>query len=117
MSTTTPALDPVATLKQVARDLVAAEVAALQGAAAVPNLGDVALGAALLTSQVLRMLPDGETIDDDGDDVSVAAGVVGAESWLLEAEQLARAHPIEAYPPEASAFVADLCDLIAQAQS
>ena len=117
MSTTIPAPDPVATLKQVARHLVAAEGAALQAAATVPDVGDIAVGAALLTSQVLRMLPDGEHIDDDGDGVSEAAGGVGAAAWLREAEQLARAHPIEAYPPEASAFVADLCDLIAQARS
>jgi len=116
MSTTIPAPDPVTTLKQVARHLVAAEGAALQAAATVPDLGDIAVGAALLTSQVLRMLPDGEHIDAD-DDVSEAAGGVGAAAWLREAEQLARAHPIEAYPPEASAFVADLCDLIAQARS
>lgn len=115
MRTTTPAPDPVATLKQVARHLVAAEGAALQAAATVPDLGDIAVGAALLTSQVLRMLPDGEHIDDD--EVSGAARGVGAAAWLREAEQLARAHPIEAYPPQASAFVADLCDLIAQARS
>ena len=111
MSTLTPpaGVDPTLTLKHVARHLVAAEACALRAARAAPELGDVAVGAALLTSQVLALLPPGEVIDDvatpDGDDVG---------ALLRAAEQLTRSHPVEAFPPGTAAFVADLGDLIAQ---
>jgi hypothetical protein len=112
MSTLTPppGVDPTSTLKHVARHLVAAEACAVRAGGAAPDLGDVAVGAALLTSQVLRLLPPGEVVDDvatpHGDDVG---------ALLREGERLIRAHPIEALPPGTAAFVADLCDLIAQA--
>ena len=104
-----PGVDPTATLKLVARHLVAAEACALRAGATAPDLGDVAVAAALLTSQVLRLLPPEEVVDDvgtpHGDDVG---------ALLRAAEQLTRAHPIEAFPPGTSAFVADLSDLIAE---
>ena len=105
-----PGVDPISTLKLVARHLVAAEACALRAGSTAPDLGDVAVGAALLTSQVLALLPSGEVVDDvatpHGDDVG---------ALLREAERLTRAHPIEAFPPGTAGFVADLRDLIAQA--
>jgi hypothetical protein len=111
MSTRTPpqSVDPTSTLKLVARHLVAAEACALRAAATAPDLGDVAVGAALLTSQVLALLPPEEVVDD----VATPAGDdVGA--LLRAAEELIRAYPIDAFPPGTSAFVADLGDLMAQ---
>ena len=111
-----PGVDPTLTLKQVARHLVAAETCALRASGTAPDLGDVAVGAALLTSQVLRLLPPGEGVDDLVAPHVGHVGDVGAAAALLrDAERLTRTHPIEDFPPGTSAFVADLCDLIAQA--
>lgn len=88
-----PGIDPTSTLKLVARHLVAAEACALRAAATTPDLGDVAVGAALLTSQVLSLLPPEEVVDDvatpHGDDVG---------ALLRAAEQLTRAHPDRGVP-------------------
>ena len=104
-----PGVDPTSTLKLVARHLVAAEACALRAGSTAPDLGDVAVGAALLTSQVLRLLPPEEVIDD----VATPAGD-DAGALLRAAEQLTRSHSVEAFPPGTAAFVADLGDLIAQ---
>ena len=105
-----PGVDPTTTIKQVVRHLVAAEACALRGARTRPEWGDVAVGAAVLTSRALRLLPEGEDVDD-----VPTPGGVDASVLLRAAEQLTRSHPIEAFPAGTSVLVADLYELISQA--
>ena len=109
MSTSTPARgdEGVVTLQRVARLLVAAEVRAVDLPGTDADECDFALCAALLTSQSLRLLPSGVSIDD------VPAPAERDPLALLRgAEQLIREHPIEDLPPGTSRLITDLCDLI-----
>ena len=109
MNTTAPpaGADVVLTLQRVALCLVAAEVRAVDLPGTDADQCDFALCTALLTSQALRLLPPGVTVDD------VPAPAHGEPLGLLQAaEQLIRAYPIEGLPPGTSRLVTDLCDLI-----
>ena len=111
MNTSTPTRgdEGVVTLQRVARLLVAAEVRAVDLPGTDADECDFALCAALLTSQALRLLPPGVSVDD-----VPAPAERDPLALLRAAEQLIRAHPIEDLPRRTTALVADLCDLIAQ---
>ena len=110
MNTTAPpaGADVVLTLQRVALCLVAAEVRAVDLPGSDADQCDFALCTALLTSQALRLLPPGVTVDD----APAPAADLDALGLLQDAEQLIRAHPIEDLPPGTSRLVTDLCDLI-----
>ena len=109
MNTSTPSRgdDSVVTLQRVVRLLVTAEVRAVDLPGTDADQCDFALAAALLTSQALRLLPAGVTVDD-----VPSPAERDPRALLRAAEQLIRAHPIEDLPPGTTQLVADLCDLI-----
>lgn len=109
MNPTTPTAgaDSVAMLQLAARRLVAAEVRAVDLPGTDIDECDFAVCAALLTSQALRLLPPGVTVDD-----VPAPAERDPVALLREAERLIRAHPIEDLPPGTAELVSDLCDLI-----
>lgn len=107
LRTPTAGADGVETLQRAARSLITAEVRAVDLPGSDDDQCDFAVCAALLTSQALRLLPPGVSVDDvpppaERDPVALLRG----------AEQLIRAHPIEDLPPGTAALVTDLCDLI-----
>ncbi|WP_353952528.1 hypothetical protein V6K52_03525 [Knoellia sp. S7-12] len=111
MNPTTPTAgaDGVLTLQRAARFLIAAEVRAVDLPGTDADQCDFAVCAALLTSQVLRLLPAGVSVDDvpapaERDPVALLRG----------AEQLIRVNPSEDLPPGTTTLVSDLCDLIAR---
>ena len=106
-STPTAGVDGVVTLQRVARCLVAAEVRAVDLPGTDADQCDFAVCAALLTSQALRLLPAGVSVDD-----VPAPAERDPLALLRSAEQLIRAHPIEDLPPGTTALVTDLRDLI-----
>lgn len=107
-STPTPGDEPVATLQRVARCLVAAEVHAQDLPGTDADECDFALLAALLTSQALRLLPPGVSVDD-----IPAPTERDPLALLAAAQQLIEAHPVEDLPTGSTHLVADLGDLIA----
>ncbi|EAP98703.1 hypothetical protein JNB_01005 [Janibacter sp. HTCC2649] len=109
MNPTRPTAGPdgVETLQRVARSLITAEVRAVDLPGTDADQCDFAVCAALLTSQALRLLPAGVSVDD-----VPAPAERDPLALLRSAEQLIRAHPIEDLPPGTTALVTDLRDLI-----
>jgi hypothetical protein len=97
----------VETLQRAARSLITAEVRAVDLPGTDADQCDFAVCAALLTSQALRLLPAGVSVDD-----VPAPAERNPVALLRGAEQLLRAHRLEDLPPGTTALVSDLRDLI-----
>ncbi len=113
--TTTEARDNAATdtLAAVARLLNrAADMASRQSRAYRHSTHSaLAVGALLAARQALALLPEDAEVDEP---VPVESDPV---RLLHAAEELTRAHPIEAFPPGTSQLIVAICDLIRESPS
>lgn len=71
-----------------------------------PAWSALGLGADVLASEAMDLLPAGADIDDP---VPVQTDPV---QLLLAAQELTRAHPVEAFPPGTSWIIAGIADLV-----
>jgi|BarGraNGADG00212_2_1021979.scaffolds.fasta_scaffold102850_2 hypothetical protein len=110
------AVDPTTTWMQIVAILTAAADRPPTRGAVEPDLHSLALGAQIVASRALALLP----VDTDGDLEDVVLDV-GASSTVIDviraAGRAARRHPAEAFPAGAAAVIAELEDLVAEAEA
>jgi hypothetical protein len=110
------AVDPTTTWMQIVAILTAAADSPQARGAGEPDLHSLALGAQIVASRALALLP----VDADGDleDVVLDAAAASAVGDLIRAAaQAARRHPVDEFPAGAAAVISELDDLVAEAEA
>lgn len=110
------AVDPTTTWMQIVAILTAAADSPRPRGAVEADLHSLALGAQIVASRAVALLP----VDSDGDleDVALDVGASSAVGDLIRAAgEAARRHPAEAFPGGAAAVIAELEDLVAEAEA
>jgi hypothetical protein len=107
--------DPTRTWMQVAALLTAAADRALSCSGVDPGVHSLAVGAQIVASSALALLPVRADGDLDDVDVGPQAATWDVSDLIRAAELAARRHPIEVMPPGASAVIVALGDLVGEA--
>jgi hypothetical protein len=110
------AVDPTTTWMQIVAILTAAADNPQTRGAVEPDLHSLALGAQIVASRALALLP----VAADGELEGVVLKL-GASSTVVDAiraaGRAARRHPADAFPAGATAVIAELEDLVAEAEA
>ena len=109
-------VDSVTTWIQIVAILTAAADSPRTRGAVEPDLHSLALGAQIVASSAIALLP----VDTDGDleDVVLDAAASSTPIDLIRAAgRAAHTHPAEAFPTGAAAVIAELDDLVAEAEA
>lgn len=110
------AVDPTTTWMQLVALLTAAADSPQTRGAVEADLHSMALGAQIVASRAVALLP----IDADGDLEDVVLDVAASSTLgdlIRTAGRTARRHPAEAFPAGAAAVIAELEDLVAEAEA
>ncbi len=108
-------VDAVHTWREIIALLVEAADLGSRQASLTPAVHSVALGASLTASSAIALLPS--EVDHELEDVELdpATASLSVGALIRAAEQAARRHPIEQFPPGASGVIVGLCELAAEA--
>lgn len=108
-------LDPARTWAEVVALLTAAADRALTGGGVDPGVHSLAVGAQIVASSALALLPERADADLDDVDLGPQAAAWGVSDLIRAAELAARRCPIEVMPVGASAVIVALGDLVGEA--
>ena len=110
------AVDPTATWMQIIAILMAAADSPHTTGAGRPDLHSLALGAQIVASRAVALLP----IDSDGDledlDLEVAASSAVGD-LIRAAAEAAHRYPVDRFPAGAIAVISELDNLVAEAEA
>jgi hypothetical protein len=109
------AVDPTTTWMHIVTILTAAADSSQTRGAGEPGLHSLALGAQIVASRALALLP----VDSDGDlqDIVLDVGASSAVGDLIRAAaEAARRHSVEEFPAGAAAVIAELDALAAEVE-
>ena len=110
------AVDPTTTWLQIVAILTAAADSPQTRGAVEPDLHSLALGAQIVASRAVALLP----VDADGDleDVVLDAAASSAVGDLIRAAaEAARRHSVDEFPAGAAAVISELDDLVAEVEA
>jgi len=110
------AVDPTATWMQIIAILTAAADSPHTTAAARPDLHSLALGAQIVASRAVALLP----IDSDGDLEDLVLEVAASSTvgeLIRAAAKAAHRYPLDRFPAGAAAVISELDDLVADAEA
>ena len=108
-------MEPQHTWRQIIALLVEAADRGYDQTSRDPAIHSVALGADSVASSAIALLPP--ELDHELDDITLdhLTDSLSVGGLIRAAEQAARRHPIERFPPGASALIVELGELAAQA--
>ncbi|RYV50978.1 hypothetical protein [Pengzhenrongella frigida] len=110
------AVNPTATWMQIIAILTAAADSPQTTAAGRPDLHSLALGAQIVASRAVALLP----IDSDGDLEDIVLEVAGSSAvreLIRAAGHAARRYPVDEFPTGAAAVISELDDLVAESEA
>ena len=110
------AIDPTATWMQIIAILTAAADSPRATATGGPNLQSLALGAQIVASRAVALLPLDSDDDLEGLVLEVAASSAVGE-LIRAAAEVARRHPVDEFPAGAAAVICELDDLVAEVEA
>ncbi|RYV50272.1 hypothetical protein [Pengzhenrongella frigida] len=109
------AVDPTATWMQIIAILTAAADSPQKTVAGGPDLQSLALGAQIVASRAVALLPIDS--DDDLEDLVLEVAASSAVGELIRAAaEAARRYPIDKFPAGAAAVISELDDLVAETE-
>lgn len=109
------AVDPTTTWMRIVAILTAAADRPQTRGAVEPDLHSLALGAQIVASRALALLP----VDADGDLEDVVLGIAAASAvgdLIRAAAQAAGRHSVDEFPAGAAAVLSELDDLVADVE-
>lgn len=110
------AVDPTTTWMHIVAILTAAADSPRTRGAGEPDLHSLALGAQIVASRAVALLP----LDADGDLEDVVLDVAASSAvgdLIRTAAQAARRHPVDEFPAGAAAVLSELDDLVADVEA
>ena len=108
-------IDPLHTWREIIALLVDAADRGYEQASRDPAIHSVALHAGFVASSAIALLPPERDHELDDIELDPATESLSVAGLIRAAEQAARRHPIEQFPPGASGVIVELCQLASEA--